>query len=298
VGYAATGPSRRALLWAATEAERRGATLTVITVVDRALLAGSPPAGMAHGWLIAWERSRHRAVAGAALASTVAPMVHVEAVAEVGSPRELLVSASRRAELTVLGQSARRGGPRGAVVEAVAKHGSGPLMILGARRTPRRRADRAVVVGVDGSPEASAALDFAASSAAAERVPLRVVCVAGRPLTVLDGQASSLAAAAQVAQDAVAHVLSAFPDLRLSGLAVEGEAAEILARQTGGSRLLVVGRRGSGAHQTVALGTVSSALLRAAPSSLAVVGVPKREPDLPTARSARLPIPRAEVVAG
>jgi nucleotide-binding universal stress UspA family protein len=298
VGYDATGPSRRALVWAAAEAGRRGATLTVLTVVDRGLLSGFPPGGMAGRWRAARERGRHRAAAGAALASVVAPTVRVDAVADVGSPRELLVSASRRADLTVLGHGTCPGARPGSVVEAVARHGKGPVVIVGARGICGPRPDSPVGVGVDGSVEASAALDFAASSAAAAGVPLRVICVAGGRLGVQGGQGSSLAAAARIAEEAAERSRCAFPQLRLTRFALEGEVADVLVRSAAGSSLLVVGRRGAGRPRSLLLGSVISALLRAAPSSLAVVGEPLRTPDVPTIPSVRLPASHVEVAAG
>lgn len=137
-----------------------------------------------------------------------------------------------------------------------------------------RRADAAAVptaiaVGYDGSPDAAAALRWAAALATRTRAELRVVHAVG--LLEHAGMAGGPArdAALAVAAEAGAD------EARVTWRRVDGEPASVLVREAeNGADLLVVGSRGFWAHPGV-LGSTSLELAERAP--VPVVIVPRRE---------------------
>ena len=73
-------------------------------------------------------------------------------------------------------------------------------------------------------------------------------------------------------QEELAQAVAALdPDIDASEKLLEGDARELLARESGELDLLVVGSRGYGPLRAVLLGSVSSALVRSAQSPLVVV---------------------------
>jgi nucleotide-binding universal stress UspA family protein len=286
VGYDATTPSYRALLWAAKEAERRGARLTVAAVVASTPPVLSRPSEMVRSWRAAQDRARRQASAGAAQAVAAAAGLEVEAVGHVGSPGAFLVSLSRRADAVVLGLGDRRPADPypSAVVEAVVRRAYPPVILVGRQTSAPREAPGSIVVGVDGSPEAMRAVEAGAALAAAADAPLRLVCVLdvgttrGRREIGAYGRRdpATLTEAAQIAHAAEERARAAAGDVRVSAAVVPGRAPAVLAQEAAGSALLVVGRRGHGAERTLMLGSVTSALLGTVPAPVAVVGLRAR----------------------
>ena len=111
-----------------------------------------------------------------------------------------------------------------------------------------------IVVGVDGSPAANAALDWAVAEAGRRRLTLRLVHVvewdpygplpAGEP--------------AQVIAAALAQVQDSAPDLGVTAGRIEGSTpAAGLVEQSEWASLLVVGNRGRGGFTNLLAGSVS-----------------------------------------
>ena len=125
-----------------------------------------------------------------------------------------------------------------------------------------------VVVGVDGSPGARAALEFALQEADRRGVRLRVVVAARLPeywamasgMVAPPPESEIVAGARGVAREAVDAVLTARPDLAsrvaVSVDAVAGEPAQVLLDAADGADVLVVGHRGRGAVRSALLGSV------------------------------------------
>ena len=132
---------------------------------------------------------------------------------------------------------------------------------------------RDIVVGVDGSPESTAALHLAARYAKALDAPLRVVTAwdwftfEGVPVTY--GSFDPRAEARQAAEDAA--LSSGLAPERVSTVIAEGPAAKLLIRLSERAQLLVVGSRGHGGFTGLLLGSVSHALLHQAHCPLAVI---------------------------
>ncbi|WP_168581746.1 universal stress protein [Gephyromycinifex aptenodytis] len=125
----------------------------------------------------------------------------------------------------------------------------------------------AVVVGVDGSEPAEAALAWAIAEAKRIEAPLHLVSAREvfAAATPLDGTLVwSEAAMAEAGDDtdrvlaaAVAQARAADPELAVSASSPWGGAARILVEASEVARLIVVGHRGRGRLTSAVLGTVS-----------------------------------------
>ncbi len=154
-----------------------------------------------------------------------------------------------------------------------------------------RRGD--VVVGVDGSAGASAALLWAAAEARLRATRLRVVHawrfsypdVAGYgwggAIEVLPrtGVGDQHRAAEALLEEATAHLAFEGLDVDIQCEAVEGTAAEVLVGAAGEADLLVVGSRGHGGFVGLLLGSVSQQCAHSAPCPVVIVHAPKRALD-------------------
>jgi nucleotide-binding universal stress UspA family protein len=137
---------------------------------------------------------------------------------------------------------------------------------------------RAIVVGVDGSAEADAALVFAVAEARLRGLPLRVVCAWEPPASTFVGGAfavtpDAFVAAEHHADDVLTEALQRIPHegVDVEAFSVEGRAASVLVEQAAGAELLIVGSRGRGAAKRLLLGSVSSEVAHHAPCPVTIV---------------------------
>jgi nucleotide-binding universal stress UspA family protein len=124
-----------------------------------------------------------------------------------------------------------------------------------------------VVVGVDGSPSSSAAVEYALRDAARRSARLRVVAAAQLPeywavaygLAAMPPPEDVVADYQRSAQQVVDDVVAASP--QFAGVPVEVEAragmpGRILVEAADGAEVLVLGHRGRGALSSAMLGSV------------------------------------------
>ena len=125
-----------------------------------------------------------------------------------------------------------------------------------------------IVVGVDHSESAKAALRFAFEEAQLRQAPLRAVHAwqfgyIGAPgiessIPVLGAEPSEHHAAADAALDATVRETIPDPgDVKIERRVVEGAAAAVLVEESREADLLVVGSRGHGGFAQLLLGSVS-----------------------------------------
>lgn len=116
-----------------------------------------------------------------------------------------------------------------------------------------------VVVGVDGSPASTIALEWAGRYA--ERVGAQIVAVTAwhSPTSAMWSiDATELQSAArEVLDDALKQAHAAHPTIEYSGVVDEGLAAPVLLAVAATADVLVVGSRGHGAFAGMLLGSVS-----------------------------------------
>ena len=190
----------------------------------------------------------------------------VQVVQDVGpgDPGVGLVEASATADLLVLGarrHSALVAAVVGSTASYVLHHATCPVMLVPASEDPIASWKR-VVVGVDGSPAAAKALQWAASRAKAHGCPLLVVHawrVATAPdwllaTSLFEGYAKETAS---WLRDHVAEVLPDLTGIDVECRVAEGYAGSALLGIASPGDLLVVGSRGRSAFVDATLGSVA-----------------------------------------
>ena len=155
---------------------------------------------------------------------------------------------------------------------------------------PTRGDHAAIVVGVDGSPSARDALDWAAAEASTMQRPLRLVHgfiwplmgvhLGPSPVGPADGGLQ--AAAERVLADAETRARLCAPEVKITTELVVGAAEQALLQQTHDAELVVVGSRGLGGFSGLLVGSVGVALAAHAPCPVIVVHPRPSRP--PTAR--------------
>ena len=143
-----------------------------------------------------------------------------------------------------------------------------------------------VVVGVDGSEPAAAALRFAAEEARLRGATLVAVhawtfmppAAVGDPgvipvaaVTLMDDLEAERLAAAAFLDDAVTTALG---DAETETIAAEGSPGEVLVEAAQGADLVVVGSRGRGGLKSALLGSVSGHVANHAPCPVVIVRAP------------------------
>ena len=137
-----------------------------------------------------------------------------------------------------------------------------------------------IVVGVDGSDNATSALDWAMSEAAIRQTSLTVLAVHSVPAgywtkapVTLPGDeavAADLRKRAEAAADESASRTGARPD-PVTVVAISGFPAQALIDASKGADLVVVGARGSGGFTALVMGSVSSQVVQHAACPVVVV---------------------------
>jgi nucleotide-binding universal stress UspA family protein len=193
-----------------------------------------------------------------------------------GDPASILIGASARAELVVLGHRGRGGFAEllvGSVAAKVAAHAVCPVLVT--RGAPPREGD--VLVGVDDSFTPSPALDFAFREAALRGVGLVAVHAWTGPY--LSGPSDLLVYDPELARqelerllaEAVAGSRNGYQAVPVSTRLLWGRATRTLVGACQGAQLAVLGPRGAGGLPGLRLGSVTHALLHHAPCPVAVV---------------------------
>ena len=141
-----------------------------------------------------------------------------------------------------------------------------------------------IVVGIDGSSDSLAALEWAARQAELTSSTLEVVTTwewpnsYGVPFT-LPAEYDPDADARRVLEDAVAPVHVAHPSVSIRASAVKGPPASTLVDLSQGADLLVVGSRGHGEFTGMLIGSVSNHCASHAHCTVVVVRPPAEARD-------------------
>lgn len=144
-----------------------------------------------------------------------------------------------------------------------------------------QEATGAIVVGVDDSPEARHALEWAACEAEAHGTRVMAIRVFEPPLLTLAGPypriapvliSESASEACTPLRDSVKEVSSHHPTIQIDAQVLRGQAADVLVRVSEGAYALAVGSRGHFAAASLLLGSVSQRCVSRAHCPVVVVG--------------------------
>jgi nucleotide-binding universal stress UspA family protein len=211
-----------------------------------------------------------------ARALEINPAVKVEGAAIAGSAIRVLVEESTRASTLVMG-SRHRGSfgsaILGSVSSGVASRADCPVVVV---RGPAGLAEEnpPVVVGVDGTGESQAVLEFAFAQAGWHNRPLHaVLCVHPDLLAGMSWRTDPLvpARAERWLSEALAGWREKYPDVQVRSSVIPEHPVVGLATEALGAYLLVVGNRGRHAIAGTLLGSVSQGLLHRVLCPIAVV---------------------------
>ncbi|MEV6671734.1 universal stress protein [Streptomyces sp. NPDC051162] len=134
-----------------------------------------------------------------------------------------------------------------------------------------------VIVGVDGSDNSLAALDWAAEEAVRLRLPLRVVYASlweryeGSAPSFTDEQPTEEVMAQHIIATAGQRARQLFPGLTVDAVTVPDDAVEALTRESHSAAAVVIGCSGRGAVKEFLLGSVSIAVAGRAHGPVVVV---------------------------
>jgi len=256
--------SGRAVEWAAARAADLGAPLRLVHVMHESVRQ-SGDTRVADAAESSADALLERA---AATVAQIAPSAEVTSVIEYGDPLKVFVRLSEDAELIVVGSDTStderpsRRGTRGFRIAAASK--TAVAVIPDLDLTGRR----GVVVGADGSEPSQNALAFAIAEADRLGEPLIAVnawtnpVVYGYDVTFPVEYLDDLDEAGQRTLDhALEGITSAYPNVDVQRVVVEGDPVIALADAAGTASLLVIGSHGRGAVARLLLGSVSHGLL-------------------------------------
>ncbi len=288
VGYDGSEAAGAAVDWAAAQAQRCRSPLTVLHVID--YLEMTPgPFGVTGLPDVSEEMIGRVAADGMARARKNADSIDITPVSIFGQVAQTLIETAHDAELVVVGTRGHGDLTEailGSVSLAVSAHARCPTVVVRGDSSLLPGPHRPVVVGVDDSRSAAAALSFAAQTA--EDTGARLIVASGYHPALLQVWTGIIAsavdtqldpgyvddsrlAAEKVAADAARSARKAHPGLDVTEQVRQGPAAGVIAAATNHAGLAVVGTRGRGGFAGLLLGSVSHRLLHTALCPVAVV---------------------------
>jgi nucleotide-binding universal stress UspA family protein len=272
VGIDGSETSLAALRWAALDAVRRAAALSVLSAYT-GVISGMRP--MVSPELERAQQTRAEQTVQEALATAreVGPGLAIDGRSVLGDPAGVLLEAARSASCLVVGGHGRgrlAGLLAGSVSQQVALHAQCPVAVVRGRTDV---ADGPVVVGVDGSASSHLAVDLAFEQAAARGCAVTIVFAYEPPPLPLAGLEAGVPVydderlRAGIGRDfgqAVARWRDQHPAVQVEQNLATGQAGSILVELSHEAQLVVVGSRGRGGFTGLLLGSVGLHLLHQA----------------------------------
>lgn len=277
--------AERALHWAAAQASLERRPLAVVTAAGLDRVGSLSWAGAGGTLVIPTDElvGRVTAVAESAAASVrlQRPDLEVAAHAAPGDPRDVLTRLSEGAHLLVLGSRGRgalRSRLLGSVSATVSRHAHCPVVVC--RPESAGKVRRGVLVGVDGTPEGRAVLDFAFRIASERKLPLTVLHSFRDVLTAVDGPhlvgrtEEGLDEERLLVGESIAGFAERYPDVHVTTQLARGFPDQCLAADSQRWHLIVVGRHPTDTLSRLLSPTVATAVAEKAHTTVAVVPVP------------------------
>lgn len=212
------------------------------------------------------------------------PELTVTALPVVGDPREVLVELATHAHLVVMGSRGRgvlRTMLLGSVSSAVSKHATCPVVVC--RPASQGSGARGVVVGADGTPESLPVIELAFQQASLRRLPLTVVHVYWDVAAVVAGmRGTAVDASAEddlrvLLAESVAGLAEKYPDVKVDLRLAHGLIDEVLTNLGDEWGLVVVGRQPLDVSERLVSGSIATAVVERARST--VIVVPEAPPN-------------------
>jgi nucleotide-binding universal stress UspA family protein len=275
VGLSDSSHSRIALDWALRRAERTHHPVHVVYVLDTDASRGHPVIAAAHAAHAEMILARD-----AFGASAKAPDVDITTSIRHGRPVGALARQSRHAEMIVVGihDDQQRSSSRHSPAVDLAALSVAPVAVIPGSRPGRHHG---IVVGVDGSPAAAAALEIAARDADALGETLIVVNVWTALQAWIPGLIPDVsfyralsAVSEELVATAVAPIRALFPDLHITAVSEEGVPADVLRRLGNDATEVVVGATARHGFARLLLGSVAHSTLAGARFPVIVVPDP------------------------
>jgi nucleotide-binding universal stress UspA family protein len=282
VGVDGSPHSATALAWAAADARLRGWELVVVTACRQDAPRTGPGTSPATATACeqACQQTQARLLRG--LSARAIPSVSTRVLH--GDPAALLTSTAAAGDVLAVGTRGR-GRVRtlllGSVARECAEQAPCPVVVVPALPREAAAARGPVIAGVDSSPEARAALRFAAGEAMLRDTGLVPVHAVYPDYTTAQADAGHGTAGND---DLLPPLQSAWAQLdllvrtELAGLNVTaqpvtvcGDPATVLLGWTGSAALIAVGGRGADRIHAALLGSVSTRLLRHGHCPIAVI---------------------------
>jgi nucleotide-binding universal stress UspA family protein len=271
VGYDGTHGADRALRWAVHEARPRRLPLTVV----HAWRWPYPISHIDHqGAAIVRRMGEHLLDHGVTLARQMAPGLEVRGKLTHGPADAALIQEAEDAEMIVLGSHGGDDPPVGSTVLRLPARARRPVAVVRAAGTGHGKA----VVGVDGSPDADAALAFGFEEAALHGLRVEAVCGCWEPgaapeeeLALFDDEDKLRRVCGARLERAVAPWRVKYPYVGVRTSLVLRPPRESLLEAAAEADLMVLGARGTGGLEQLRLGATTSAMLHHAPCTVAVV---------------------------
>lgn len=268
VGVDGSDHAERALRWACEQAALEKRRLTIVAVGDQV------------GDLV------DEAVAAA---QRLQPELTVVGRALTGDPRQVLIDLSADAHLLVLG-SRGRGALRsvllGSVSATVSTQAACPVIVC--RPTDGDTTRPGVVVGADTTPESLPVIEFAYRQASLRNLPLTVLhCFWDAAAALADYHAArgkkvdspDLEDLRAALSESVAGFAETYPDVTVDLTLKYGLADEALSPRDGGWDLIVVGHHPTTSISRILTGSIATAVVERARSTVAVVPEGPRASD-------------------
>ncbi len=285
VGVGGSPVSWQPLTWAEAEASATGGRLLICHAVGPTSPLVARPGSVRLSTIEIVEPALARAIA--AVQGRLGGD-RVSVLVRPGTAGELLVEAGASADMVIVGEP---NGPwshdHGSTTHYVVERSASPVVVVrvsgGSASTGPRGSHRPfaghVVVGVDGSAPARAALEFAFRHAAAHRRPLAVVAVTRHGAdddlwfddTYGETHLTEEPAEAALLEGETRPWRLAFPHVAVKRAIFAGHPIDGLVRASAGAHLLVVGSRGLGRVRRAILGSVSHGAVDQARCPVAVV---------------------------
>lgn len=276
VGTDGSPTARHATEWAAAVAKSRSVPLLLVSVVSpQSTIARVSRSAEEHLAEAVAEAERLLETESATMRESN-PALTLETAVLVGSPAEVLVSATRDAELVVVGargQSASFGVRNlGGFSDAVATHAEGPVAIVPEGASDH---DGPIVVGVDDAPEARAAIRLAFEIA--QRTRRKVVAYHAYQIVVSRSRyhnptPEEREAELAVEVDGIVKPIAAeFPEVTWERNIANHHPVWGLVEASRTASVVVLGSRGRGGFASMLLGSTSREVLRNAECPVFVV---------------------------